>query len=260
MTLFMSSGKGRFFNFMSGPVFSVIMPVYNAVETVREAIESVLAQSFSDLEVIVVDDHSVDGSRDVVESYRYDARVKPVLLEENRGVAGARNEGIKEAKGKYIAFLDADDIWLSDKLARQKEFFEAGCTVVFSSYRRFDEEGEKEVVAAKPSVTYQDMLRGNCIGNLTGAYDCHALGKVYQKAIGHEDYLMWLDLIKQSGEATGIEDVLAKYRVSSASLSGNKLTSSLWVWSIYRQHLELGFFSSLKCFLMYALHNVLRRL
>jgi glycosyltransferase involved in cell wall biosynthesis len=244
---------------MSGPVFSVIMPAYNAEATLGEAIESVLSQTYEDFELLVVDDCSADKTKNIIEFYKNDLRLRSIFLSENLGVAGARNKAIKEAKGRYIAFLDADDVWLSEKLELQKAVLDTGCLVVFSSYRRFGKDGDKAVVAANPIVKYSDMLRGNCIGNLTGVYDCFLLGKVYQKKIGHEDYLMWLEVLRRAGEAKGIEEVLAKYRVSSNSVSANKFKSSLWVWAIYREHLGLNILSSIKFFSYYAVSNILRR-
>ncbi|ATJ82678.1 glycosyltransferase family 2 protein [Halomonas beimenensis] len=244
---------------MKRPAFSIIMPAHNAESTIDAAIASVLHQSFSDFELIVIDDCSTDKTKSKIRSYEYDFRVRPVFLTENCGVATARNQAIARAKGKYIAFLDSDDLWMPNKLEKQEFELKKGAAVVFSSYQRFDQSGDRGVVFAKPVVAYTDMLLCNWIGNLTGVYDCEKIGKVYQKEVGHEDYLMWLEIVGKSGTAVGMQEILAKYCVASDSLSGNKLRSSRWVWLIYRQHLKLGFLGSLKSFFFYALYSLYKR-
>lgn len=242
-------------------LFSVIMPAYNCASTVSASIDSVLNQSQSDLELIVVDDCSSDGTADVLADFeRQDSRVHVLYLSKNCGVAMARNTAIEAACGRYIAFLDSDDLWLPTKLAVQKRYFDEGHTLLFSSYVRFGDGVQEKTVFARSSISYRDLLHGNQIGNLTGAYDVDQLGKFFQQPIRHEDYLMWLQIIKKSGVATGIPDVLARYRVRSGSVSASKFNSALWTWQLYRVHLNLGWIDSAGCFLAYLCQGLGKRL
>lgn len=240
--------------------FSVVMPAYNCAETIAESIESVLQQSWPDFELIIVDDCSTDATVDILAAYsKQDSRIRMLRQEKNLGVALARNRAIEAAKGHLIAFLDADDLWLPQKLARHKEYFDAGQLIVFSSYTRFGESLQEKKVEAPRLVTYGDLLKSNCIGNLTGSYHAGVLGKVYQQPVGHEDYLMWLQLIKLSGYAVGISEPLARYRVRNDSISSGKFKSALWTWQLYRNHLQMRLFESAIYFISYVYHGIAKR-
>jgi len=245
---------------MHGIAFSVIMPVYNAADTLCESIESVLNQTFDNFELIVIDDCSTDGCRALINKYAgQDFRIRPIFSEVNNGVSISRNLGIESTKGRYIAFLDSDDLWLPDKLEAQYRIFNDGACVVYSSYIRFFPNGTERIVKVPPQSTYKSLLRGNCIGNLTGAYDSYALGKFYQKPIGHEDFLMWLQILSSGAVAKGLERPLARYRVGINSLSGNKLRAAIWTWNIFRVELGLSFWKSSVNFSWYAVASLLKR-
>lgn len=242
------------------PIFSVIMPAFNCEATLGDAIVSVLSQTFSDFELIVVDDCSLDSSRSIAESYaRKDSRIKIVCLEKNKGVAEARNAGIYLARGRYIAFLDSDDLWLPEKLEAQHVEFCQGAQVVYGSYVRFYPDGVEKQVRAPSKTTYRSLLYGNCIGNLTAAYDSFTLGKYYQESIGHEDYLMWLHILSSGVVAKGVEWPLARYRVGEYSLSGNKVRAAAWTWRIYREKLGLSFVTSAYYFGSYVASALFKR-
>lgn len=241
--------------------FSVIMPVYNAEKTLRQAVQSVLNQSLPDFELIAVNDASTDTSLAILEEYAAkDNRIKVYSFEKNAGVAVARNKAIEQAQYRYICFLDSDDLWLPQKLQQQHLAFEQGKAVLFSSYIRFDEKGKENTVMAPLSVSYQQLLFGNCIGNLTGAYDAEKLGKFFQKNIGHEDYLMWLQIVQKAGKAYGIAEPLARYRVAEGSLSANKIKAAQWMWAIYRKELGLGVCKSSYLFCFYIKNALQKRL
>lgn len=245
---------------MHSVTFSVIMPVYNARDTICIAIDSVLDQSYGDFELIVVDDASTDDCRAIVQQYvGRDFRIIAIFSDVNQGVAKSRNVGVAAAKGRYITFLDSDDLWLPGKLAAQYEAFNGGACVVYSSYIRFFSNGKEQVVKVPPQATYKNLLRGNCIGNLTGAYDSFLLGKFYQKTVGHEDYLMWLQILSCGAIAQGIQRPLARYRVGN-SLSANKFRAAAWTWNIYRRELGLSLGGALISFLRYACASVFKRL
>ncbi len=243
------------------PHFSVIMPAYNCKATVAVAIDSVLGQTYSDFELIAIDDCSSDESARILESYAAkDRRVKVMVSDRNQGVALARNLGISAAKGRYITFLDSDDLWLPEKLEMQYREFCQGASVVFSSYIRFFSDGREKEIVAPSRATYKSLLKGNCIGNLTGAYDSQVLGKFYQEPVGHEDYLMWLRILSTGVVACGIRRPLARYRVGDSSLSGNKTRAARWTWMIYRQKLGLSFPIAAYYFWCYASASLLKRM
>lgn len=242
-------------------VFSIIMPAYNAEATIDESIRSVLEQTFVDFKLYIVDDGSTDNTRNIINGY-IDPRVVCVEENKNSGVASARNIAVKMSLGKYISFLDADDIWKKDKLARQAYHFNEGFDVVCSNYESFyftvSGNGNKKIKSPQ-IITYNEMLKSNFIGNLTGAYNVEKLGKFYQKKIGHEDYVMWLDIMKKAKRAYCIQEYLAYYRTSSSSLSGNKVKALLWQWNIYRNEVKLSLVSSCYFFLCYVFYALKKR-
>lgn len=243
------------------PVISIVTPSYNSSLFISNTIESVLSQTITDWEMIIVDDFSNDDSAEIVQSFvEKDHRIKLIKLNRNLGVAEARNVAINEASGRYIAFLDSDDIWLPNKLELQMGKFEEGAKLVFSSYYRMFSDGTKRLVKIPKHITYEKLLLGNCIGNLTASYDAEALGKFYQKTIGHEDYLMWLEVVKNAGFGVGIQEPLACYRVGKGTLSSNKLKSAIWTWKIYRNNLNMGLLKSTSCFFMYMCNSLKKRI
>lgn len=241
-------------------MFSIIMPAYNAEKFIEASIESVLAQTFADYELLIINDCSTDNTVDIIQKCQYlDSRIKLLHNERNSGVAMTRNHGIEYAQYPYICFLDSDDLWTPDKLQKYLKEFEEGNNVIYSFYTRFNQDGNLNLVKTPLVITYHELLKGNCIGNLTGAYNSKTLGKFYQKKIKHEDYVMWLEILKQAGSAVCIPENLAFYRVSDQSLSSNKLKSLLWTWNIYYQELELGFMYSSYLMINSALRAVFKR-
>ena len=241
---------------------SIIMPAFNATHTLPHSLASVRLQNYPYWELLVIDDGSSDNTADyTAEQARKDPRIKLIRQVRNQGVAAARNAGIAAAQGKYIAFLDADDLWLPDKLSRQiSAMRENSATVSMTAYYRFNQVPEWQSTTTPPNwLSYTSLLKGNAIGNLTGMYDCHAIGKVYQQPVHHEDYLMWLEVVRKAGGAHGLQEVLAAYRVSASSLSGNKVKSIQWTWQIYRRHLKLPFVQSIYLMFHYVVKAALKR-
>lgn len=243
------------------PLFSVVMPAYNAAKTICRSIESVLNQSLDSFELIIIDDCSTDDTQQIISTYLKDSRVKYRRNANNCGVALSRNEGIKHSSGRYIAFLDSDDYWIENKLFEQKKHFEQGHMVVCSNYYAEDDSRRKRILRVSPEIIdFKMMLKSNFIGNLTGAYDCSKLGKFYQCKSGHEDYIMWLSLIEKSGTAYCIQAPLAVYSVSDQSLSADKITAMKWQWCIYRKHLKLGVVKSTYYFFNYLVFAFKKRI
>lgn len=245
------------------PQVSIIMPCYNAEHFISDAIESVILQTFSDWELLVVDDCSTDNSADIIRSFcEKDLRIKYFKTDSPSGSpAIPRNIGIENAKGRYIAFLDSDDLWFPTKLERQLPLFSMkDVAAVFSFYAKMNETGayHSEKIESPTFVSYGYMLDGNCIGNLTGIYDSEKVGKVFQKQIHHEDYVMWLEILKNGFFAVNTNTVEAVYRENKHSLSGSKLQVFKWQWNILRNVLGMPLFKAAGHFSKYAVGGVLK--
>lgn len=236
---------------MTENLVSIITPCYNGSRYIAETINSVLSQTYPDWEMLIVDDGSKDNSAEIIKSYaEKDSRIR-LIQQPNGGSANARNHGIREAKGQFIALLDADDIWKPEFLKEQIAFMKEKKTLcVYASYERIDENSQEclSPLICPQSVTYKNMLVRNYIGCLTGLYDCSKNGKIYLheelKSI-RDDYAYWLDVVKVSGVAYGNQKVLARYRVLSNSTTGKKGKLIKAQYKFYRNYLKLNPFVSL---------------
>lgn len=228
---------------MKNETVSVIMPMYNSEQYIAQTIESVQAQTRKDWELWIVDDVSTDRSADIAQSYAAgDGRIHYYPEKEKAGVARARNDGIRLSAGRYLAFLDSDDLWLPEKLERQMEFMRrAGVPFVYSGCEVIDGDGRRtgKIRKVPEHLTYRQYLRGNVIPCLTVLLDQSAFREIEMPQIGHEDYATWLALMEQCGEAAGINEPLALYRVHGGSVSHKKWQTIAWTWNIF--HRERGF-------------------
>lgn len=227
---------------------SVVMPVYDATATLAASIDGVRGQSFEDWELILVDDASGDDSADIAAgAAAQDERIQLVRLEGRSGAAVARNTAIERASGRYVAFCDADDIWLPGKLSRQLEHARAtGSPLTFTSYAKIHGSADvtasswrtsDRIVRARDRVTYRDLRLGNVIGCSTAMYDTEVLGRRTMPLIERrQDYGLWLDLLRDGAVARGLDEVLVLYREGGrTSLSSNKLRAAAFNWRIYRE-------------------------
>ena len=213
---------------MKAGLVSIITPCYNGARHIAETIEAVMAQTYKDWEMVIVDDGSKDDSAEIVRSYMAkDERIR-LIQQENAGSAAARNHGIRECEGQYIALLDADDIWLPEFLEEQVNYLKEKDTVCVYSSRGFIDEDGNDILhpeICKDHITKKDMGRVNYIACLTGLYDASKYGKIYlheeMKSL-KDDYAYWYDIVALEDSAYGNPKVLAKYRVSSGSVTGNK--------------------------------------
>ncbi|MHB8747306.1 MAG: glycosyltransferase family 2 protein [Gammaproteobacteria bacterium] len=241
---------------------SIVMPAFNASRFIRDAIDSVVSQTCQEWELIVVDDCSQDDTRQIIADYaRDDRRIRLLALSLNSGVAAARRAGIAAAKGQYIAFLDSDDLWLPEKLARQIDFMrKTDAAFSYTSFRRMSENGERvsDVARVRESFDYPALLKNTGIACLTVMLDMTKIGQMAVLDIRHEDYAMWLAILKRGFVAKGLPEDLARYRVVKGSVSGMKLKSALWVWKIYRNE-KLSIGRSLYCLSCYAWHAFRKR-
>ncbi len=250
---------------MDKPIVSVIMPTHNDVKYLTRAIDSVISQSFKEWELLVVDDGSTDETPDVIASYcKKDERIKPFRIEKASGSpTKPRNIGIENATGRYIAFLDSDDVWLPTKLERQIATFEKheDAAIVFSYYNTINEQGlmMNKPVVSPATTNYKQLLKGNVIGCLTAVYDTQKTGKLYFPYCGHEDYVVWLSILKQNWKAYNTNSIEAKYQLKKSSVSSNKFRAMQWQWNIYRNIEKIGFFKSMYYFVNYAFKAVYKR-
>ncbi|NLY04319.1 MAG: glycosyltransferase family 2 protein [Campylobacter sp.] len=241
---------------------SIIMPSYDSEKFIAKSINSALSQTYSNLELIIVDDCSFDNSNDIIEQYaKQDSRVKLIKLDQNSGPAVARNKAIESANGDYIAFLDSDDLWDKDKIEKQLKFMQDNdLAFTYSSYRLIDED-DKELgnFTTTPEVTYENLLKTNSIGCLTAIYDVKKLGKVYMPLIlKRQDYGLWLKILKQINSSKGILDSLATYRIRKNSVSSNKLKAAKYQWKIYTEVEKLGIIKSSYYFIHYAINGIFK--
>ena len=248
---------------ITNELVSVITPAYNSGFYLADAIRSVLAQSYSNWEMLIVDDYSADNTADVARSFT-DSRIRYLRNEQNRGSAFSRNRALQEAQGRYIAFLDADDMWLPDKLEKQLAYMQsAGCAFCYSNYSIINQAGKhigKDIICPN-SMTYSAYLKDTAIGCLTVIIDRKLTGDFRFPSIRtSQDMALWLSLLKQGYEARNQGDVTAYYRVFSGSSTSNKLRAATDVWRVYRniEHLSLPY--AIYCFCGYAYHAIKKRL
>ncbi len=227
------------------------MPTYNCGAYITDSIQSVIAQTVADWELQIVDDCSTDDTRAVVERLAaQEPRIHYSCLAQNGGPAVARTEALRRASGKYIAFLDSDDLWTPDKLEKQIAFMEQN-GVFFSAtgYEQMDENGNSLHLACFPpdKTSYNKCIRlSNPIGNLTVMYNQEALGRFEVPMIQkRNDFALWLQILKKTKYCYGLNEVLATYRVrKSGSVSSNKLGQARYHWQLYHEIEGHGFLRS----------------
>lgn len=237
------------------PLVSVIMPTYNAEKYLAESINSVIAQTYDNWELLITDDRSSDNTLAIAKHYvAKDSRIKLFIQEQNKGAGAARNNSIENASGKYIAFLDADDLWVPEKLEKQVSFALANNhAFTYTSYRKLSDGKLLAVVTPPESTTYNKLMYSNVIGCLTAMYDAEQLGKRYMPLIRkRQDMGLWLDILKDVPKAFCLSEPLAYYRVG-VGMSTNKFKILSYQWRFYRDVVGLGVFRAIFTFSIYAL-------
>lgn len=232
---------------------SIITPSYNCADYISETIESIQSQTYGNWELLITDDCSTDNSREVIERYALsDPRIKLMKLPENSGAGVARNNSIREAKGRFIAFCDSDDRWYPAKLERQLSFMvKNGHAFTYTSYMTCEENGEiSGIVVCRRRETLSSMMRDDKIGCLTAIYDIEKVGKVYMPDLRkRQDWALKLKVLSICGEAHGIKEPLALYRLRSNSLSQNKRALVKYNIAVYNKVLNWNIFKSYAFFI-----------
>ncbi len=246
---------------------SVIVPVYNAEKYIAETIDSVREQTYGDWELLLVEDCSTDGTFPKLQEYMRragDVRIRLIRQPANQGAATARNRGVREARGRYIAYLDADDLWMPEKLEREIKFMEEKqAAFAFTGYEFADEEaqGTGKVVHVPETLTYREALKNTTIFTTTVMFDTAVIPKelLEMPLIKSEDTALWWKVLRSGYVAYGLDENLVKYRRAGKTLSSNKLEAVKRIWNLYRKAEGMGIFASAWNFCFWAVRAVARR-
>jgi teichuronic acid biosynthesis glycosyltransferase TuaG len=245
------------------PLVSIITPSWNVERLIGETIESVQAQTLGDWELLIADDCSTDNTAAVIESYAAkDPRVKLIRQPRNGGPALARQTAIEQAQGRFLAFLDSDDLWLPAKLERQVAFArEHRAALSYTAFRRINENGSVtgRLIAVPASLSYDQLLKNTSIATLTALVDRDISGPIAMKNEGYDDFCLWLSILKPGHVAWGLNEDLARYRVRGVSVSSRPMRSAGWVWHIYRNVERLSLLKSAWCFVHWGARAWLKR-
>lgn len=246
------------------PLVSVVTPAWRAAAFLPATIASVEAQTLGDWELLVVDDASPDATAEVAAAAAArDPRIRLLRHEANRGPAAARNTALEAARGRYLAFLDADDLWLPAKLERQIAFMQAqGAALSCTAFRRIDQDGQRlgRLIRVPERLTHRQLLKNTAIATLTAMVDSAATGPLRMTDKGYDDFILWLGLTRRGFDAFGLNEDLARYRVVGGSVSSRPRRSAGWVWRAYREEAGLGRLDAAWCLAHYGARAVGKRL
>ncbi|MEY9127564.1 glycosyltransferase family 2 protein [Bradyrhizobium yuanmingense] len=245
------------------PLVSIITPSWNVEGLIEETIRSVQGQTFTDWELLIADDCSTDKTPQIIAGIgERDPRVKLIGQAKNGGPALARQAAIDQAKGRYLAFLDSDDLWLPEKLERQLAFAKAKqAALSYTAFRRINDTNTVtgRLIEVPASLTYGQLLKNTAIATLTAMVDREIAGPVAMKNEGYDDFCLWLSILKRGHTAYGLNEDLARYRVRGSSVSSRPLRSAKWVWQIYRNVEQLSLARSAWCFAHWGARAWLKR-
>lgn len=248
---------------MKLPSYSVIIPAYNAAEFLEETVISAVLQTHPPLEIIIINDKSTDGTQKVIDKLcEENSNIHTFENVKNLGVAKTRNFGFSRVRGEYTALLDADDQWETDKMEIQlKDMQEKNCDFSYTGYSFINKEGNrlKKIYSVPSSISIKSMLKENYIGCSTVVLKREITANYSMSSkYAHEDYVFWLELLKDNKKACGIDSPLMKYRISPDSRSGNKKKAAKNRWKIYREYLEMGKIKSAYYFSQYAIRGLIK--
>ncbi|WP_343347854.1 glycosyltransferase family 2 protein [Terrisporobacter petrolearius] len=246
---------------MENKLVSIITPVYNGEKYIEECIKSVLNQSYKNIEMIIIDDGSTDNSENIIKKYTESFPfIKYIKCNENSGIWVARNIGIEKAKGRFISFLDADDIYKKNKIKNQINFMlKNNYSFTYTAYDLINENSTSlnKVIKAKEYEDYDRLLKGNDIGCLTVMIDRLKINTPIRfENYHHEDFVLWLKILKNNVVAYGIDEILSSYRKSNSSVSHNKIKAALWTWNIYINVEKLPLNKAIYYFFKYTMNGL----
>lgn len=249
-------------------LISIVVPVYHAADYIAHTIDMVRAQTYENWELILVEDGPGDGSAEAVGAYlrtHEDPRIRLLGQKRNVGAARARNLGVDAAVGRYLAYLDADDVWLPDKLTKELAFLkEKQAGFVFTAYEFGDADarGTGKIVHVPETLSYREALSRTVIFTSTVLFDLDRIPKelVRMPEVKSEDTAAWWRILRNGYLAYGLDEVTAVYRRPPNSLSSNKLEAMKRIWALYRKQEGLSVFESMRYFCGWALRATLRRI
>lgn len=246
---------------------SIIVPVYNAVQYIEDTVATVINQTYTNWELLLVDDGSTDGSRQLLTGMLAEYKDERIQLfcRDNRGAAETRNFGLSKATGRYITYLDADDIWESHKLEKQLHFMnEKQAAFCFTGYEFADENGEGtgKIVRVPETISYKQALRNTTIFTSTVMFDSEKIEKhlLNMPNMKSEDTALWFQILGRGYLAYGLNENLVRYRRVGGSLSSNKMEAIRRIWNLYRKSEHLSLPYSAYNFFFWALRAVKRRI
>ena len=251
---------------MNENLISIIVPVYNAENYISETVRSVREQTYENWELILVENGSKDNSAQLIQNLsKEDERINCIILGKNTGAAVARNEGLKTAEGRYIAFLDADDLWKKEKLEHELAFMKAhNASFVFTGYEFGDETAQPtgKIVHVPETLNHKQAMKNTTIFTSTVMFDTDKIGKknLEMPQIKSEDTALWWKILRDGTLAYGLDENLVLYRRPAKSLSSNKIEALRRIWNLYRKWEKLGFFKSIWYFINWAFRAVGRRI
>lgn len=252
---------------MTEPLVSIITPAYNSEKFISETIKSVIAQTYKNWEMIIVDDCSDDRTCQIVNSWvEKDKRIKFIRKKINSGAANSRNVALENSKGRFIAYLDADDLWYPNKLSKQVKFMiEMKCGFSCCSYEVIDSDGESKnkYIYMKDILDYKGFLTNNLLQTVGIMADLKIIDRnnlIMPDMRRRQDAATWLQVLKSGNECRGMKDILAKYRRVEGSLSSNKLKAAQGVWYLYRNVEKLSLILSIYCYIRYAFLAIWKRI
>ena len=250
---------------MNEPLVSIITPVYNAERFLSDTIKSVQNQTYKNWEILLIDDCSKDNSAQIIKEFqKYDNRIKYIKLKKNSGASVSRNEGIRNAKGRFIAFVDSDDIWKPEKLEIQiKYMLKENLGFTFTSYRYMKENGEltNKIAKAPSKINYNGLLKNTIIGCSTVVIDREIVDYFEMPLVRRgQDTATWLQILRKEKYAYGIEQDLVNYRLVGESLSSNKIIALKRTWNTYRNVEKLGLLKSSYVFCFYVFNSIKKRI
>ena len=246
----------------SDDLVSIITPAYNSQSFIEETIRSVQEQNYSNWELIIADDCSLDRTACVVRDLaNKDNRIIYLKARENRGPAQSRNLALQHSNGRYIAFLDSDDIWLEKKLDRQLSFMKSSqCAISYTAYRRITEDGNKtgRLIKIPKQLSYNALLSNTAIVTSTVMVDRRLTGNFRMKQTYYDDFALWLQILKTGHCAIALDEDLVRYRVVDNSVSRKKFRSASMVWKTYREIEKLGLLKSWWSFAGYMMNALIK--
>lgn len=239
---------------------SVIVPVHNSSKYLKECIDSIINQTYKDLEIIIIDDNSTDDSLKIIKAYK-DKRIKLICLDKNSGAAVSRNKGIDASTGSYICFIDSDDYWYKEKIEKQIKFIKDK-EFIYGNYAFLKGKKVTHHTNVPRTITYNEALKNTTIFTSTVMFNMNYLKKedIYFPNLKRgQDTACWWKVLKKIKCAYGMKEVLSVYRVGEKSLSSNKFKALIRTWNLYKKE-DISYLKKLYCFICYIFNAIKRRI